>query len=33
MCTHVLENRVPVLKDEKWNKKFKEANEKFGRNG
>ena len=33
MCTHVLENGVPVPKDEAWNQRFKEANEKFGKNG
>lgn len=33
MCTHVLENGVPVPKDESWNQRFKQANENFGKNG
>lgn len=33
MCTHVLQNGIPVPRDEVWNQKFREANERFGKNG
>jgi sodium/potassium-transporting ATPase subunit alpha len=33
MCTHILVDGKPVLKDEFWEKKFQMANEKFGKGG
>jgi sodium/potassium-transporting ATPase subunit alpha len=33
LCTHIMKDGVPVEKDESWDRKFKEANEKFGKGG